>query len=1047
MDVIGCTPIQLEKGHVKEMRHLIQNLTLAAETSATNERNLERFEKLVMLYSDEPQLLDPILREAVDSLLPFISWPNDSKTLFSILSLAALSRLRVVTRTRGYKVMIRMLPHEVTHLNHILLCLEYYAQKASQPCCTGDGDRRTIFMLTVWLLIICKNPFSLAKFDSSSGQEKPIAERIVDCMSTLQNHNIPQGELKVVSTLPRISEYFEVLRKFDSETDGGSVLITNLRILISLFKWGKRKEMRPYGLELLRSVSSQVLSMDCMNIEVRNLVTKLLQRVALVLLKPRLASWRYKCGFRSLEESLKGRREIEMDDQRNGKAEKHEEDAEENSGEIPYNEIETIISEVLLRINDRDNIVRWTAAKGKWLPQSFPPVLSLQWLGHLAWGCLAIAELCRRGCLLPDQVPQVVAVLSKALLFEQSHIGFSVSMNVRDAACYICWAFARAYEAKVLKQHLKSLAGELVCLALFDREVNIRRAASAAFQENVEEMTVSQKLAVRVAEYKDYRIPMLNHLLEHKILHWDESVRELAADSLQQLVSFDVEYTKHTILPNYVLVSTIVMPRRAWYPADSGTVCCPNSTYGFSAERLPRHPGQSGERQEQEIAQLCRQCIYCPHALLQSPQRFELLIQRIFNKYFHGIEQTNQDELQRCAKMPSEYTTETTGASTLLKVIIVRLLKVVYDKSTPKWVFARVSALETITTLLIDRAEPNFDWMEVVQSCIYLADDYTCTVNGDIGRFGRRAAILALGKLLRPAISSEASLAQPTVDLAIGKILQRCCEPIDDLRHTACSTMTDLLELCLLPIQEREDEHPGHHQEDFSDVDWKHSRGFMKLVRLLDSKLYKQYALEGLILSAGSVSEWMSQSALLAIVHHLRPIKKDVEKMEIFLEDVLTIFYRLKQRSDPACVLQLLNCLLIERVFAVYEKSPDDWPVFVQLNHEVLKVAVNKGRPKIKSMAIQVVGCLLQVDPKSQVFKKCLSLIISMLDSPYSALREVAMEQLFEALSGLIDETIYSSVDQETAIQLLRETPWTNTNESDVITKARDQLHELLLPE
>lgn len=73
-------------------------------------------------------------------------------------------------------------------------------------------------------------------------------------------------------------------------------------------------------------------------------------------------------------------------------------------------------------------------------------------------------------------------MLSKALLFEQYSLGFSVGASVRDAACYICWAFARAYEARILKQHVQTLAGDLVCVALFDREVNIRRAASAAFQ-------------------------------------------------------------------------------------------------------------------------------------------------------------------------------------------------------------------------------------------------------------------------------------------------------------------------------------------------------------------------------------------------------------------------------------------------------------------------------------------------------------------------------------------------------------------------------------
>ena len=34
----------------------------------------------------------------------------------------------------------------------------------------------------------------------------------------------------------------------------------------------------------------------------------------------------------------------------------------------------------------------------------------------------------------------------------------SVGMHVRDAACYVCWAFARAYAASVMRPHVQGLA-------------------------------------------------------------------------------------------------------------------------------------------------------------------------------------------------------------------------------------------------------------------------------------------------------------------------------------------------------------------------------------------------------------------------------------------------------------------------------------------------------------------------------------------------------------------------------------------------------------
>ena len=46
---------------------------------------------------------------------------------------------------------------------------------------------------------------------------------------------------------------------------------------------------------------------------------------------------------------------------------KEKEEQPENDDEIddvPYDEVEMLLAELLLKIRDRDNMVRWTAAKG-----------------------------------------------------------------------------------------------------------------------------------------------------------------------------------------------------------------------------------------------------------------------------------------------------------------------------------------------------------------------------------------------------------------------------------------------------------------------------------------------------------------------------------------------------------------------------------------------------------------------------------------------------------------------------------------------------------
>lgn len=79
----------------------------------------------------------------------------------------------------------------------------------------------------------------------------------------------------------------------------------------------------------------------------------------------------------------------------------------------------------------------------------------------------------------------MVPLLLQALVYDELKGYMSVGQHIRDAACYMCWAFARAYEPSVLGQFVNRIAAGLLITTVFDREINCRRAASAAFQESV----------------------------------------------------------------------------------------------------------------------------------------------------------------------------------------------------------------------------------------------------------------------------------------------------------------------------------------------------------------------------------------------------------------------------------------------------------------------------------------------------------------------------------------------------------------------------------
>ncbi|KAL6981771.1 hypothetical protein U1Q18_023392 [Sarracenia purpurea var. burkii] len=220
--------------------------------------------------------------------------------------------------------------------------------------------------------------------------------------------------------------------------------------------------------------------------------------------------------------------------------------------------VEEIIELLLSGLRDTDTVVRWSAAKGIGRVTSrLTYTLSEEVLSSIlelfspgegdgSWhgGCMALAELARRGLLLPVSFPKVVPVVVKALHYDIRRGPHSVGSHVRDAAAYVCWAFGRAYYHRDMESILEQLAPHLLTVACYDREVNCRRAAAAAFQENVgrqgnyahgieivniaDYFALSSRVnsylyvAVCIAQYDGYLRPFVDELVHNKICHWVE---------------------------------------------------------------------------------------------------------------------------------------------------------------------------------------------------------------------------------------------------------------------------------------------------------------------------------------------------------------------------------------------------------------------------------------------------------------------------------------------------------------------------------------------
>lgn len=172
--------------------------------------------------------------------------------------------------------------------------------------------------------------------------------------------------------------------------------------------------------------------------------------------------------------------------------------------------------------------------------------------------------------------------MGKALVYDERRGNSTVGAQVRDAACYVCWSLARAFAPAVLAPHLNRLVAQLVAMEVFDREVNCRRAASAAFQEIVGRQGAENvpyaidiltlvdyhavgsrtlcftDLPVKLARFDPdlYGRVLVDHLIDKKVGHWDIAIRELAATSLKGLCAVMPQVLAKEKLP--VLLETVL---------------------------------------------------------------------------------------------------------------------------------------------------------------------------------------------------------------------------------------------------------------------------------------------------------------------------------------------------------------------------------------------------------------------------------------------------------------------------------------------------------
>ncbi|XP_060027662.1 tubulin-specific chaperone D isoform X2 [Erinaceus europaeus] len=574
-------------GESAETRALLGRLRTLRGDPAAHEGALERFRVIMDKYQEQPHLLDPHLEWMMNLLLDTVR----DKTSPADLVHLAFKFLYIITKVRGYKTFLRLFPHEVAD---VLPVLDMFTDQNPKDHETWE----TRYMLLLWLSVTCLIPFDFSRLDGNlltqPGQSQMstmdrilqiaesyllVSDKARDAAAVLVSKFVTRPDVREKKMACFLDWSLCTLAHSSFQTIEGVIAMDGtLQALAQIFKHGKREDCLPYAVTVLQGLDGCRLPNSNQTL-LRKLGVKLMQRLGLTFLKPRVAQWRYQRGCRSLAANLQP---STVNPPTVTTQAESPDDAEDY--DVPE-EVETVIEQLLVGLKDKDTIVRWSAAKGIGrVAGRLPKELADDVVGSVldcfsfqetdsAWhgGCLALAELGRRGLLLPSRLADVVAVILKALTYDEKRGACSVGANVRDAACYVCWAFARAYEPQELKPFVASISSALVIAALFDRSVNCRRAASAAFQENVgrqgtfphgiDVLTSADYFAVGnrsncflvisvfVAGFPEYTQPLIDHLVTLKISHWDGVIRELSAKALHNLTPQAPEYMASQVFP------------------------------------------------------------------------------------------------------------------------------------------------------------------------------------------------------------------------------------------------------------------------------------------------------------------------------------------------------------------------------------------------------------------------------------------------------------------------------------------------------------------
>lgn len=592
---------------------LIRSIIDAKEDFQESDEALREIRQIFDKYLELPSLLDKHIGSMVADLAGAARNIMNTDVEFWQSPLPRIfSTLYALSKVRGRKRVQKFLPHAVEDVESVLETLkkldEEHKTKPVSTVSSNGGPQlwESIYTLWNWMGILSLVPFDsaiivdetrisglihLAKLHLS--EPGPIRDMASACLASwLSRPDFEEKELvSFIDWSITVLEDFAINRQDIFKTMGC------LQTLVAILKVSTANREKLCTLMApLWTIILKISGSNLSNLILRKNLIKWWTRLGSAYLPPRIASWRYKRGRRSLKENLLISNSGESQN-RPASKDAMESDWNENSQSDIFSvpdQVEEAMGRVIDGLTDPSTIVRWSAAKGVGrIAERLPKICAEDVIDALLellddverdndWhgACLAFAELARRGLLLPHRFPQVIPKIAEALHYDVPRRQTSVGAHVRDAACYTYWAIARAYSPSILKPFVPQLSESVILAFLFDREVNCRRAASAAFQEFVGRQGATNvkhgisiltaadyfslgnrieaytSISLHVSQFGEYRRPIIENLFRVKLRHWDKTIRTLSAQAIGKLTHLDTAFIESVAIP-YLLENSL----------------------------------------------------------------------------------------------------------------------------------------------------------------------------------------------------------------------------------------------------------------------------------------------------------------------------------------------------------------------------------------------------------------------------------------------------------------------------------------------------------